>query len=96
MATHVTKSCGLGDRAAVPIVRTVQHPVPVFLPFLPIGASSVGIRPPLGSMQLVVEDGGEFSDSPCSPADSEPDTDVVDRHAKSGLETHKHMYVHNK
>ena len=31
------------DRTEVPIVRPIQHPVQVFLPFLPIGASSVGI-----------------------------------------------------
>ena len=50
-----------------------------------VGRFSVGIRPSLRSMQLVVEAGGEFLDSPCAPADSEPEADVVDRHAKSGL-----------
>ena len=39
---------------------------------------------------------GEFSDSTCGPADSEPEADVVDRHAKSGLETSKHISVQNK
>ena len=43
-----------------------------------------------------MEDRGEFSDSPCAPADSEPETDVVDRHAKSRLETSKHTTVQNK
>ena len=78
------------DRATVSIARTVQHPVPVFLPFLPIGASSVGIRP------LLSRRTGEFSDSTCGPADSEPEADVVDRHAKSGRETSKHISVQNK
>ena len=65
-------------------VGLVQYPAPVFLLFLPIGASSVGIRPLLRSMQLVAEDAGEFSNSPCAPAASEPEADVVDRRAKSG------------
>ena len=40
--------------------------------------------------------GGGLEDSTCVPADSEPEADMVDRHAKSGLESSKHTSVQNK
>ena len=43
--------------------RSLAPTLPVFLPSLPIGASSVGLRPLLRSMELEAEGGEDFRHS---------------------------------